>query len=45
MVAHENATKRLKVLKDPHTVMPDELVGNKKTIKLGGTTLELTISG
>ena len=24
VIAHENATKRLKVLKDPHTVMPDE---------------------
>ena len=45
VVAHENATKRLKVLKDPHTVMPDELVGNKKTIKLGGTTLELSYLG
>ena len=45
VIAHENATKRLKVLKDPHTVMPDELVGNKKTIKLGGTMLELHYLG
>ena len=45
VVAHENATKRLKVLKDPHTVLPDESVGNKKTIKLGGTTLELHYLG
>ncbi len=45
VIAHENATKRLKVLKDPHTVMPDESVGNKKTIKLGGTTLELSYLG
>ena len=41
----KNATARLKVLKDPHTVMPDELIGDKKTIKLGGTTLELSYLG
>ncbi len=45
VIAHKNATARLKVLKDPHTVMPDELVGNKKVIKLGGTTLELHYLG
>ena len=33
------------MLKDPHTVMPDELIGDKKTIKLGGTTLELLYLG
>ena len=45
MIAHKNATARLKVLNDPHTVMPDESVGNKKVIKLGGTTLELHYLG
>ncbi len=45
VIAHKNATARLKTLKDPHTVIPDELVGNKKVIKLGGTTLELLYLG
>jgi len=45
VIAHKNATARLKVLKDPHTVIPDESVGNKKVIKLGGTTLELHYLG
>jgi glyoxylase-like metal-dependent hydrolase (beta-lactamase superfamily II) len=45
VIAHENATKRLKVLKDPHTVIPDESVKQKKTIRLGGTTLELHYLG
>jgi glyoxylase-like metal-dependent hydrolase (beta-lactamase superfamily II) len=45
VIAHKNATARLKVLKDPHTVMPDESIGDKKVIKLGGTTLELSYLG
>jgi glyoxylase-like metal-dependent hydrolase (beta-lactamase superfamily II) len=45
IIAHQNATKRLKVLKDPHTPIPDESVNQKKTIKLGGTTLELHYLG
>ncbi len=45
IIAHKNATARLKVLKDPHTPIPDESVGNKKVIKLGGTTLELHYLG
>ena len=45
VIAHQNATKRLKGLNDPHTVMPDESIGNKKVIKLGGTTLELLYLG
>ena len=45
VIAHKNATARLKTLKDPNTVIPDELVGNKKVIKLGGTTLELLYLG
>jgi glyoxylase-like metal-dependent hydrolase (beta-lactamase superfamily II) len=45
VVAHKRATERLKVIKDPHTVIPDESVGDKKVIKLGGTTLELLYLG
>jgi glyoxylase-like metal-dependent hydrolase (beta-lactamase superfamily II) len=45
VIAHKNATARLKVLKDPHTVIPDESVGNKKVISLGGTMLELHYLG
>jgi glyoxylase-like metal-dependent hydrolase (beta-lactamase superfamily II) len=46
IVAHRRATDRLKALKDPHTPVPDESVSNRgKTIKLGGTTLELKYVG
>jgi glyoxylase-like metal-dependent hydrolase (beta-lactamase superfamily II) len=41
IVAHKRATDRLKVLKDPVTLVPDESVSDKKVIKLGSTTLEL----
>ena len=44
-IAHKRAKERLAVLKDPATVMPDETTGNKKVIKLGGTTLELHYIG
>lgn len=45
-VAHRRAKARLAALMDPHTVIPDEVVGDKgRTIKLGGTTLELTYHG
>jgi glyoxylase-like metal-dependent hydrolase (beta-lactamase superfamily II) len=44
-VAHKRAKERLAVIKDPHTVMPDETVDRSKTIKLGDTTLELTYVG
>jgi glyoxylase-like metal-dependent hydrolase (beta-lactamase superfamily II) len=45
-VAHRRATERLKALGDPHTVLPDESVGDKgRVIKLGGTTLELSYHG
>ena len=34
------------MLKDPHTVLPDEVVSDKgRTITLGGTTLELSYHG
>ena len=45
IIAHKNATARLKVLNDPHTPLPDESTGNKKVISLGGTNLELLYLG
>lgn len=45
-IAHRNATARLKAINDPHTVVPDESVSDRgRTIKLGGTTLELSYHG
>ncbi len=45
-VAHRRATERLKAINDPHTVLPDESVSDRgRTIKLGGTTLELSYIG
>jgi glyoxylase-like metal-dependent hydrolase (beta-lactamase superfamily II) len=46
IVAHKRAKERLAALKDPHTPIPDEAVGNGgKTIRLGGTALELKYFG
>ena len=46
VVAHRVAKQRLAVLKDPHTVVPDEAVSDKgRVIKLGGTSLELIYLG
>ena len=45
-IAHHRAKERLAVLKDPHTVLPDETVPDAgRTITLGGTTLELYYLG
>ena len=44
-IAHKRARERLAVLKDPHTVLPDESVDKSRSIKLGNTTLELTYLG
>jgi glyoxylase-like metal-dependent hydrolase (beta-lactamase superfamily II) len=45
-VAHRRAKERLEVLKDPHTVVPDEAVPDSgRTITLGGTQVELTYHG
>jgi glyoxylase-like metal-dependent hydrolase (beta-lactamase superfamily II) len=44
-VAHKKAKDRLAVLKDPDTVLPDETFEKNRTIKLGGTVLELTYHG
>ena len=46
VVAHHIAKTRLAQLNDPHTVLPDETVSDQgRTIRLGGTTLELTYHG
>jgi glyoxylase-like metal-dependent hydrolase (beta-lactamase superfamily II) len=45
IVAHKKAKERLAVLKDPATPLPDETMEKSKTLKLGGTTLELTYIG
>ena len=45
IVAHKRAKERLAQIKDPHTPLPDETVDRKRTIKLGGTTLELHYVG
>lgn len=45
-IAHHRAKQHLEVLQDPHTVLPDEVVSDKgRTIKLGGTVLELSYHG
>jgi glyoxylase-like metal-dependent hydrolase (beta-lactamase superfamily II) len=45
-IAHHRAKARLEVLKDPHTVLPDEVVSDQgRTITLGGTTVELSYHG
>ena len=44
-VAHKRAKERLVELKYPDVVIPDETVGDKKTITLGGTALELSYVG
>ena len=46
VVAHHRAKEQLSVLKDPHTVLPDEVVSDKgRVITLGGTALELSYHG
>jgi glyoxylase-like metal-dependent hydrolase (beta-lactamase superfamily II) len=45
IVAHKRAKERLAQLKDPHTPLPDQVFDKDKTIKLGGTTLELKYLG
>ncbi len=44
-VAHKRAHERLAAIQDPHTVLPDEVVGDTAAITLGGTVLELTYLG
>src|SRR5438552_4242072 len=46
IIAHKRAKERLVALKDPHTPLPDQVVSDTgRTIKLGGTTLELKYFG
>jgi glyoxylase-like metal-dependent hydrolase (beta-lactamase superfamily II) len=45
IIAHQRVKDRLAVLNDPYTPLPDETVGNNRTISLGGTTLELHYLG
>jgi glyoxylase-like metal-dependent hydrolase (beta-lactamase superfamily II) len=45
IIAHKNVKPHLEATKDPHTPMPDEFFDGTKTIKLGGTTLELHYLG
>ena len=45
IVAHKRAKERLAALKDPDTPLPDETFDKERTIKLGGTTVELTYHG
>ena len=45
IVAHKRAKERLAALKAPDVVIPDETVDGKRTIKLGGTSLELIYTG
>jgi glyoxylase-like metal-dependent hydrolase (beta-lactamase superfamily II) len=44
-VAHKNAKARIDALKAPDVVSPDQVVDGKKSITLGGTTLELNYVG
>jgi glyoxylase-like metal-dependent hydrolase (beta-lactamase superfamily II) len=46
IIAHRRAKQRLEKLGDPNTPLPDETVDDKgRTLKLGGTTLELKYVG
>ena len=44
-IAHKKVKDRLSLLKDPDTVLPDETFEKNRTIRLGGTVLELTYHG
>ena len=44
-IAHKNAKDRIVQLKPADVVVPDQTVGDKKVLKLGGTTLELIYVG
>jgi glyoxylase-like metal-dependent hydrolase (beta-lactamase superfamily II) len=45
VIAHKRAKERLTQLKGLDVVIPDETVDNRRTLKLGGTTLELHFVG
>jgi glyoxylase-like metal-dependent hydrolase (beta-lactamase superfamily II) len=44
-IAHKNARAQLQRFPSPVVVMPDEVVDDKRTLTLGGTTLELLYVG
>ena len=44
-IAHNNAKKRLEQLKPADVVIPDQGIGKSRTIRLGGTVLELHYVG
>lgn len=45
VIAHRRASERLKELRGRDVVIPDQVVDGKRTIKLGGTTLDLVFTG
>lgn len=45
IIAHKNALAQLKRFPSPDVVLPDQTVGDKHTLTLGGTTLELHYVG
>jgi glyoxylase-like metal-dependent hydrolase (beta-lactamase superfamily II) len=45
VIAHRRAKERLAALKAADVVIPDQIVDGKRTISLGGTTLELIYTG
>ena len=45
IVAHKNARKRLAAINHPDTPLPDRVVGDNTTIRLGGTAIELRYLG
>ncbi|HEY6699627.1 MAG TPA: MBL fold metallo-hydrolase [Pseudolabrys sp.] len=45
VVSHRRAKERLAQLKAPDVVIPYQVVDGKRTIKLGGTTLDLIFTG
>jgi glyoxylase-like metal-dependent hydrolase (beta-lactamase superfamily II) len=45
IIAHKRAKERLEQVKDPFTPLPDETFEKSRTLKLGGTVLELHYMG
>jgi glyoxylase-like metal-dependent hydrolase (beta-lactamase superfamily II) len=45
ILSHKQAKVRLERLADPHTPLPDEVMGDSKVIRMGGTILELSYVG
>lgn len=45
IIAHRRAKERLAQLKSADVVLPDQVVDGNRTIKLGGTTLDLIFTG